>query len=58
MDEETQNAADNETRETVKVPCAVYSRVVGYMTPVGSWNTGKQQEFSERVTYDKAIPES
>jgi ribonucleoside-triphosphate reductase len=26
----------------------VYSRIVGYMRPVSQWNTGKQQEFSDR----------
>lgn len=35
-----------------KVPCEVYSRVVGYLRPVQNWNKGKRQEFKERVTYD------
>ncbi len=30
----------------------VYSRVVGYFRPVESWNNGKQEEFSERVTFN------
>ncbi len=34
------------------VPCEVYSRVVGYFRPVGQWNKGKKQEFSERVMLD------
>jgi len=35
----------------VKVlPCEVYSRVVGYYTPVINWNDGKKQEFLERKT--------
>jgi anaerobic ribonucleoside-triphosphate reductase len=29
----------------------VYSRIVGYLRPVATWNDGKQQEFSERATY-------
>jgi len=29
----------------------VYSRVVGYMRPVGSWNVAKQQEFRKRTNY-------
>jgi len=29
----------------------VYSRVVGYLRPVGRWNDGKQQEFAQRRTY-------
>lgn len=32
--------------------CEVFSRVVGYMRPVSSWNKGKQEEFKERVEYD------
>ena len=28
--------------------CEVYSRVVGYIRPVGQWHKGKKQEFSER----------
>jgi len=34
-----------------KIPCEVYSRIVGYLRPVQNWNKGKQQEFSERKTY-------
>ena len=34
-----------------KVPCEVYSRVVGYLRPVQNWNKGKRQEFKERSTY-------
>lgn len=29
----------------------VYSRVVGYLRPVATWNDGKRQEFSERTPY-------
>lgn len=32
-------------------PCEVYSRVVGYLRPVGQWNAGKQAEFDLRETY-------
>ncbi len=35
----------------LKVPVEVYSRVVGYFRPVNQWNRGKQEEFSERLTY-------
>lgn len=34
------------------MPCEVYSRVVGYMRPVQTWNVGKQQEFKDRNHYD------
>ena len=37
--------------EERRVPCEVYSRVVGYLRPVGNWNTGKQQEFKDRVVF-------
>ena len=29
----------------------VYSRVVGYIRPVGAWNKGKQEEFKQRLEY-------
>jgi len=35
----------------VRVPCEVYSRVVGYLRPVSAWNDAKQQEFADRVTF-------
>lgn len=37
--------------EKIKIPCEVYSRVVGYMTPTSQWNEGKKQEFEERKEY-------
>ena len=36
---------------TVKTPCEVYSRVVGYLRPVQSWNEGKQEEFRQRKEF-------
>ena len=38
-----------------KQECEVYSRVVGYLSPVSEWNKGKKEEFSQRQEYD--IPE-
>ena len=35
-----------------RVLCEVYSRVVGYLRPVGDWNKGKQQEFEDRKDYE------
>jgi ribonucleoside-triphosphate reductase len=35
--------------------CEVYSRIVGYLRPVGQWNAGKQAEFSLRKTYEKEV---
>ncbi len=31
--------------------CEIYSRVVGYLRPVSSWNEGKQEEFKLRKTF-------
>ena len=36
---------------TIKQPCEVYTRVVGYLRPVQQWNFGKQQEFKERKEF-------
>lgn len=35
-------------REERRIPCEVYSRIVGYLRPVQNWHRGKQQEFKER----------
>ena len=35
-------------------PVETYSRVVGYLRPVSSWNKGKQEEWKMRMYY--AIP--
>jgi anaerobic ribonucleoside-triphosphate reductase len=35
-----------------KVPCEVYSRIVGYYRPTQNWAAHKQQEFKDRQTYD------
>lgn len=34
-----------------KVPCEIYSRVVGYFRPIQNWNLGKIAEFEDRVPY-------
>jgi len=34
-----------------KVPCLVYSRVVGFLTPTQYWNVGKKQEWKDRKAY-------
>ena len=31
--------------------CEIYSRVVGYYSPLQAWNPGKQEEFGERTVY-------
>jgi len=35
----------------IKQPCEVYSRIVGYIRPVGQWHIGKKQEFKERKEF-------
>lgn len=34
-----------------KQKCDVYSRVVGYVSPVNSWNKSKKEEYKDRQTY-------
>ena len=34
-----------------RVPCEVYSRIVGYFRPIRNWNMGAQQAHSERKMY-------
>jgi anaerobic ribonucleoside-triphosphate reductase len=31
--------------------CQVYSRVVGWLTPVQNWNKGKKAEYKNRKTF-------
>jgi len=35
----------------IEQPCEVYTRVVGYLRPVGQFNFGKQQEYKDRKEY-------
>jgi hypothetical protein len=46
-------ATDDQPTE-LRIPCAVYSRVCGYLTAVEDWNPAKQQEFHDRQTFDVA----
>lgn len=34
-----------------KIPCLIYSRIVGYFQPIQQWNNGKKSEFNNRKTY-------
>ena len=36
---------------TIKQPCEVYSRIVGYLRPLAQWNVGKQTEFKDRKEF-------
>lgn len=38
--------------EAQRTPCEIYSRVVGYITPIARWNDGKRAEYDERVEFE------
>ena len=33
----------------------VWSRAVGYLRPIEQWNDAKQEEFKDRVNFDKQL---
>jgi len=45
---------EGDNKETLRQPCEIYSRVVGYIRPVDQWNPGKQSEFSDRSTFESS----
>ena len=47
-------SGEHERCEICGAQTEVYSRVVGYLRPVGQWNTGKQAEFRMRKTFNVA----
>ena len=47
-------SGEHETCATCDAETEVYSRVVGYLRPVGQWNNGKQTEFCMRKTFNVA----
>ncbi|MCG8643835.1 MAG: ribonucleoside triphosphate reductase [Desulfobacterales bacterium] len=47
-------SGEHETCEICESDTEVYSRVVGYLRPVGQWNKGKQTEFCMRKTFNVA----
>lgn len=40
-----------EEKEEKRITCEVYSRIVGYLTPIQNWHEGKQQEWVDRVPF-------
>ena len=38
--------------QTSRQKCIVYSRVVGWITPVQNFNPGKTSEYADRLTYE------
>ena len=41
----------DQERYGARVKTLIYSRIVGYMRPLDSWNTAKQHEFHDRKVY-------
>ena len=39
--------------EKGKQKCEIYSRVVGYLSPVSEWNKGKKEEYKDRQTFNR-----
>ena len=37
-----------------RTKCERWSRVVGYLRPVGQWNEGKQSEWGDRAVFEMA----
>ena len=44
-----------ELNDNERTPCEIWSRVMGYHRPVESWNSGKQQEHSDRLHFKENI---
>ena len=44
--------AKEELKNVKGTPCSVYSRVVGYLRPVQSFNDGKIEEYRMRKLYN------
>ena len=36
------------SKQVCAMPCTVFSRVVGYYSPIKYWNNAKKQEFKDR----------
>ncbi len=61
MAQKTKTLADlaqTDTQPILRVPCEVYSRIVGYLRPIQNWHEGKQQEFGERKTFRVAAADA
>ncbi len=43
------------TEQTERTRCEIYSRVVGFLSPVSQWNKGKRAEFSDRRTFETPL---
>lgn len=45
----------SENNDRKRTKCEVYSRVVGFLSPVSQWNKGKKEEYRDRVTFDSVL---
>jgi anaerobic ribonucleoside-triphosphate reductase len=41
----------DDSKDEKRQRCQIYSRVVGWITPLARWNKGKISEWKDRVTY-------
>jgi ribonucleoside-triphosphate reductase len=39
------------TTDKKRTRCEVFSRVVGFLTPISQWNKGKLEEWRDRKTF-------
>ena len=51
MSKEKVDELKSKLNEVKGEECEVYSRVVGYHSPVKNWNNGKKEEFENRETF-------
>lgn len=40
------------TQKPNRQKCEVYSRIVGYLSPLNRWNSGKKSEMADRKTFN------
>lgn len=52
------NQNTTQTPKPCNTPCEVYSRIVGYYSPVSNWNRGKREEFAARRGFKMAAGKS
>ena len=45
---------NKEGKEISRTPCEVYTRVMGYMSPVSRYNIWKKSEFYSRKYFEEA----
>jgi ribonucleoside-triphosphate reductase len=50
-----QHGYTDETPTTDRVPCEVWTRVMGYFRPVTSFNVGKKGEYKERLPFREPL---